>query len=130
MKYCPYCGEGLREPEAQFCQECGKQFVGERTPIEFPDTGSEKSKKNIRGTAKKKRWFRAAKGEVEAASPEMPDPELPEDDGYDGYYDDVLPADHDARQDGLDRGLIQRIALLAAAAILVIAACVAMMYFL
>lgn len=84
MKYCPYCGEGLREPEALFCPECGKQFLAERPPIEFPQTESEKIQKSGEETAKR-RWFRAAKEKAEAAPQEMPAPKPPEDIGYDGY---------------------------------------------
>lgn len=129
MKYCPYCGEGLREPEALFCQECGKKLLAERPPIEFPETESEKTQKSGEETAKR-RCFRAAKEKAEAVPQEMPDSEPPEEIGYDGYYDDVLPADLDAWQDGVDQGLIQRIILLAVGVILVIAACVAIMCFL
>ena len=129
MKYCPYCGEGLREPEARFCPECGKQFLAERPLIEFPEPEVEKLPESA-GKAAKRKWFGATKKETDPVSPEAPDIELSKDDGYDGYYDDVLPADLDAWQDGIDKDLLRKIALLAAGVVLVVVACVAMMCYL
>ena len=126
MKYCPYCGEGLREPEVRFCPECGKQFLAERLPMEFPGPEEEKAPEST-GKEAKRKWFETAKEKANTVPLETPDLELPEDDGYDGYYDDVLPADLDDRQDGIDKGLIQKIVLLAAGVVLVVVACVAMM---
>lgn len=57
-------------------------------------------------------------------------PEVQKDDGYDGYYDDVLPVDLDRANQPLDQQLIKRVIVLAAGALLVIAACVAIMYML
>lgn len=50
------------------------------------------------------------------------------DDGYDGYYDDVLPPDAYQIEEGVDKGLIKDIILLCIAAVLIIGLCVAMLY--
>lgn len=48
--------------------------------------------------------------------------------GYDGYYDDVLPPDADQIEEGVDKGLIKDIILLCIAVVLIIGLCVAMLY--
>lgn len=50
------------------------------------------------------------------------------DDGYDGYYDDVLPPDVDRIEEGVDKRLIKDIILLCIAVVLIIGLCVAMLY--
>lgn len=55
---------------------------------------------------------------------------MPVDDGYDGYYDDVLPPDLEQNKEGLDKELIQKIVLLGLGVLVVVSLCVAMMYFL
>ncbi len=66
--------------------------------------------------------------------PEIPaqKSDLPEDassggDGYDGYYEDVHPADEGERREGIDTELVKKIALLSSAALLIIGACVLLM---
>lgn len=49
---------------------------------------------------------------------------------YDGYYDDVLPLDNGASGQGVDTAMAQKIALLIVAVLLIVSACVAVMYFL
>mgnify|MGYP003236114278 FL=1 len=56
--------------------------------------------------------------------------EYTERDDYDGYYDDVIPADENELQNGIDKALIKKIAALGAAAFIIILICVAIMYFL
>lgn len=88
MKYCPYCGESLPDPNALFCPECGKATTGdlEESPVQ--------------------------------------------DEGYDGYYDDVLPVDSDRQREGPDQLLIRKIALLIGSVFLIIGGCVLMLSFL
>ena len=52
----------------------------------------------------------------------------PVDDGYDGYYDDVLPPDVDRVKDGLDKDLVKQIVVLGVCVTLVIAMCVLLLY--
>lgn len=50
------------------------------------------------------------------------------DDGYDGYYDDVLPPDMDREKEGLDKELIKKVALVGIAVFVIISMCVALLY--
>lgn len=54
---------------------------------------------------------------------------IPEDD-YDGYYDDILPADEGRFSEGIDRGLVNKVVLIIGMVLLIVAACVMMMYLL
>ena len=54
----------------------------------------------------------------------------PEDDGYDGYYDDVLPPDIDRTREGIDKELVKKIVILGVSVLLIISLCVVMMYML
>ena len=49
-------------------------------------------------------------------------------DGYDGYYDDILPPDLDREKEGPDKELIKKIVSLTVAVIFIIGLCVVMMY--
>ena len=50
------------------------------------------------------------------------------DDGYDGYYDDVLPPDLDREKEGLDKELIRKVALVGIGVFVIISMCVALLY--
>lgn len=78
---------------------------------------------------KKRKWH----GWKRKRKSETPIPEVigePVEDGYDGYYNDVLPPDLDRINEGLDIGLIKNIILLCTAAIAIISLCVVMLYML
>lgn len=69
---------------------------------------------------KKKKATKKAAAPVEA--------DVPVDDGYDGYYDDVLPPDIDREREGLDKDLLKKIVALGIGVVFIIAMCVVMMY--
>ena len=53
------------------------------------------------------------------------------DSDYDGYYDDIIPADtSSAVKQGLDKAVIKKIVLLVVGVVVVIGLCVVLMYFL
>lgn len=54
---------------------------------------------------------------------------IPEND-YDGYYDDILPADEGRFNEGIDRGLVKKVVLIIGIVLLIVGACVLMMYLL
>ncbi len=54
---------------------------------------------------------------------------IPEDD-YDGYYDDILPVDEGRFSEGIDRGLVKKVVLIIGMVLLIVGACVMMMYLL
>ena len=124
MKYCPYCGEALADPQVSFCPECGKTLAGATPPSDSERPAQEK-KQNRAAKQKKSRKRKA----VQSASPGMAAAEAsPQDEGYDGYYDDILPSDDGGGRESIDKGLVKKIVLLLGIVLLVIGACVAMMY--
>lgn len=121
MKFCPYSGAKLPDDAAVFCMECGKAV-----PEKVQQTEVEEKK-----PPKKKRKPKKAKASKKEKQSQVPaDPETPVDDGYDGYYDDVLPEDVNTVGQGIDKQLIKKVAVLGVSAMLIIIACVAIMYML
>lgn len=53
-----------------------------------------------------------------------------QNENYDGYYDDVLPEDEGRYSEGIDRGLVKKIVLIIGMVLLIVGACVMMMYLL
>ena len=133
MKFCPYCGADLLKEDAAFCAECGKQLsAAEEVPSQAHEASSQdfaqsREQKAPRKGSKKRKTPKQKKEKA----PGTPLPEIegePVDDGYDGYYNDVLPPDLDREKEGLDKELIKKVSALAIAVILIIGLCVVMMY--
>jgi hypothetical protein len=126
MKFCPYCGVVLTDGAAPFCAECGQALpagVVPRTDTKRqkpPQAQPGKSQKALR--LKKQRKKRNINPQTETV--------LVVDDGYDGYYDDILPEDAGQFKEGLEPGLVKRIILVAAGVLVVIALAILAMYFL
>lgn len=123
MKFCPYCGAEQMDDSAVFCMECG---------IPFPEKAvrSDMGNANQELAEKKKRKRKPSQMARKIKKPDQEHLLTQKEDGYDGYYDDVLPADQDQAGQTLDRQLIKKVAALAVGAMLVIIACVAIMYLL
>lgn len=121
MKYCPYCGSDLLNDEVSFCVECGKQLPGRNTQ----ESKSEPSvtDRDIPTAAHSQDYHDDTEQEQE-------DTKADPDAGYDGYYDDVLPDDHGNFRSGVDKQLLKKIAVLGISVVLIICACVAIMYIL
>ena len=49
---------------------------------------------------------------------------------YDGYYDDILPADEGRFSEGMDKNLIKKVIVILGVVLLIVALCVGMMYML
>ena len=130
MKYCPYCGAGFSDGTVSFCSECGKKLPEEKT---VPPEAKEQSKKV---TQKQKRKKEKKEKHKKDAKKKKPEKEIPEvmgeavDDGYDGYYNDVLPPDTDRVKDGLDKELVKKIVALCIGVTVIILMCVALLYIL
>ena len=130
MKYCPYCGAGFSDGTVSFCTECGKKLPEEKT---VPPEAKEQSKKV---TQKQKRKKEKKEKHKKDAKKKKTEKEIPEvmgeavDDGYDGYYNDVLPPDTDRVKDGLDKELVKKIVALCIGVTVVILMCVALLYIL
>ena len=130
MKYCPYCGAGFSDGTVSFCTECGKKLPEEKTvPPEAKEQSKKVSKKQKRKKEKKEKYKKDGKKK-------KPEKEIPEvmgeavDDGYDGYYNDVLPPDTDRAMDGLDKELVKKIVALCIGVTVIILMCVALLYIL
>ena len=128
MKYCPYCGAGFSDGTVSFCSECGKKLPEEKTvPPEAKEQSNKVAKKQKRKKEKKEKHKKDAKKK-------KPEKEIPEimgeavDDGYDGYYNDVLPPDTDRVKDGLDKELVKKIVALCVGVTVIILVCVALLY--
>ena len=88
-----------------------------------------KERKLKRKSDRSKRKNRKEKKPKEPA-PEPESEEKPEDPDYDGYYDDILPPDLDRQREGLDKKLIQRVAVITGVVAVIIGLCVAALYLL
>ena len=77
--------------------------------------------------AKKKKSRKNAK-KKKVTPPRRSKTEPPAEDGYDGYYDDRLPIDEGHHRNGLDKGIIKKVAALILCLLVVIGACVAILY--
>ena len=130
MKYCPYCGAGFSDGTVSFCTECGKKLPEEKT---VPPEAKEQSKKVAKKQKRKKEKKEKHKKDAKKKNPEKEIPEVmgeAVDDGYDGYYNDVLPPDTDRVKDGLDKELVKKIVALCIGVTVVILMCVALLYIL
>lgn len=130
MKYCSYCGSELASSDVVFCANCGKKLpphdAGLTEPLneEMRPEPSPQKPKSEKRPMKEKVKKEKVKKEEPAAPPE------PVDDGYDGYYDDVLPPDMDRVREGMDKDLVKKIVALGIGVALIIGLCVVMMYIL
>lgn len=129
MKYCPYCGAGFSEGTVSFCSDCGKKLP---EPKEAEAAGKESPKKV---TTKKSKPMKEKKEKRKRESKKKKEnKDILEivgeavDDGYDGYYNDVLPPDTDRVKDGLDKELIKKIIALCIGVTVIILMCVALLY--
>ena len=114
MKYCSYCGAVLLEAALSFCPECGEQLPGEE-----PKAAKREERRTKQKIPKRAKKPRKAKTPRKAA-------DIPPEDGYDGYYDDRVP--EGSRRDGMDRGVIKKAVALVAGLLVLIAACVAILF--
>lgn len=122
MKYCPYCGADILNGSVSFCAECGEAL-----------NGTTKEKKIKKEKRKRKSDRTPVKEKVTSKVPEEvykteSDPALDPDFGYDGYYDDVLPADDAVERQQLDKATIKNLVIIIVGVILAITICVIAMY--
>ena len=133
MKYCPFCGADLQDGAVSFCPECGKSLQGwedatARMPEkkDVPDKSEKKKKKAKPPKQAKKKKEKRKKNPKTKDIPEVMGEAV--DDGYDGYYNDVLPPDIDRVKDGLDKELVKKVIALCVGVSFIISMCVALLY--
>ena len=119
MKYCPYCGADLNGGTNSFCTECGKPIKGRKT----------KARSVKKPPAEKRKREMSEIPEDLYTEPEAVEETLhSEDEGYDGYYDDIKPIDENVQRQSLDKTVIKNIIIIIAGVIVAIGICVAAMY--
>ena len=129
MKYCTNCGAALEDSTASFCAECGKPLSSEsedsvKNPVENKKAKHKETKKK-KPKKEKIRKQKKTKKKDEVLEEIVGEPV---DDGYDGYYDDVIPPDTDRVKEGLDKELIKKIVALSIGVVFIISICVVMLY--
>ena len=156
MKYCPYCGTVLVDGAVSFCAECGKELPVSEKKQDIPEKSNHSEPRQDKQHEKKSRRTQKAKPlhgekvkerEVDKTSERqikpLEPPQRPKqqsespavmssisEDDYDGYYDDILPADEGRFSEGIDRELVKKIVLIIGMVLLIVGACVMMMYLL
>lgn len=105
MKYCPFCGVSLPGDAASFCPECGKALRQRKHSI--PEM---------------------RRRQPPASRRSQRPPQMPKDEHYDGYYNDVRPIDADRAERHHDPKLAQQVAYVIAGAIGVIILAVILMF--
>ena len=115
MKYCPYCGADIPDGTVFFCAECGKALPTKKEKLEK----SMQVKKSSAGKKKKQKSSTVTDAELRKAY----------NDGYDGYYEDLLPVDHGKERFETDSAPVKKIIILAVGVLVVIGLCVLMLYF-
>lgn len=140
MRTCPKCSAIIKHNRASRCPECGYLLPRERKTVgnheirnsreaAAPVKAAKKPKSGRRSKEKEPRQPKAArKSDRIRITPDME--RSNGDDSYDGYYDDVLPADDGEYRQGLDRKTAMNIVYLLIGVAVVVGICIAMLYFL
>lgn len=126
MKFCPYCGADLLDDNVLFCGQCGKKLPPHEAGITEPLTEEMRPEQEAPKPVPTKEKHKKKKKKPKEAN--VSESQEPIDDGYDGYYDDVLPPDTDRVKEGLDKELVKKIVLLGVGVVFIIGLCVVMMY--
>lgn len=150
VSFCSECGKALPggEPaqsrtgtQAASSEETEAAVLPEETPV--PAASAEDTiedsiatkqpvsqKKSASRQKKHKKTAKKAPSKKKSGRQDQPlGDEKPEED-YDGYYNDILPVDEGHLREGMDKNLIQKIIVLTVSALLIVGACVAIMYLL
>ena len=118
MKKCPRCGADLSDGTTSFCPVCGKETENCEDCIKVSQSKKKEPKK------KRNKSQRKQESKTEDIPEVMGEPV---DDGYDGYYDDVLPPDLDRISEGLDKKLIKNIVTLGIGFVVIVGLCIALL---
>lgn len=114
MKYCPHCGAALPDGAFSFCPAFGKALPETEPPAAKEERPAKKKKTKAPKPQKRQKPVKSTPS--------------PPDDSYDGYYDDRLPIDSGKRREGMDMGIIKKSAAIVACLLVVIGACIALLY--
>ena len=119
MELCPNCSARVKDVAASVCPKCGKALSGstKKSPGKYAKKKTNKKSKRQKESKKKK--------QKNESIPEIMGE--PVDDGYDGYYNDVLPPDTDRINEGMDKELIKNILVISICTAVIILMCVALL---
>lgn len=148
VSFCMECGKKLpikdeergisqnndHDEAAQEATGSGIQFQKEK--ISGKRSQKSPQKRNVtrgkeRITKKKRGLSELPEEEDRSIEPTKEPEQIPEtgmEDDYDGYYDDILPADEGRFSEGMDKNLIKKVIVIIGAVLLIVALCVGMMY--
>jgi predicted nucleic acid-binding Zn ribbon protein len=132
MKFCPFCGAAIESGAAAFCSECGQQLTVTEKPAEPVRKPNAQSAPKRKPSAINKKPPHLFKFHIRSKPPKpvrKPKPD-PREDGYDGYYNDVKPADNGRIRERTDPELIKRIAFIAIGALVLVIFSLIIMYLL
>lgn len=148
VSFCMECGKKLpiKDEESSVAKnndhdEVVQEAVGLGTESQKEKTSAKRSQKS----PQKQKFSRVKKQTTKKKRrpPELPEEESrsvelakePEqisetgsEDDYDGYYDDILPADEGRFNESMDKNLIKKVIVIIGAVLLIVALCVGMMY--
>lgn len=148
VSFCMECGKKLpiKDEESSVAQnndhdEVVQETVRLGTESQKEKTSEKRSQKSPqkqnfsrvkkKTTKKKRRPSELPEEESRSVEPAKAPKQIsetsPEDD-YDGYYDDILPADEGRFSEGMDKNLIKKVIVIIGAVLLIVALCVGMMY--
>lgn len=104
-----------------FCSECEKKLNGDND--ERSQTPKSKNKSKFHS---KKKVMSSEKAQ-QSLNEQADDAFSKSDDGYDDYYDDVLPSDEGRQQEGIDKKLLKKIVLLVVGVLVISGICIVFM---
>ena len=131
MKFCPFCGASVLDDTVSFCSECGKSLSisAKQTEEKEPSKPTKKpTKKKGSGSSTHLKKKKPKNSNLDPPKPS--EEEAKAEDGYDGYYDDIVPTDTGKPREGVDWVLMKKIGLIGAAVVVIICLCIAAMYLL
>lgn len=143
VSFCAECGKALPVSEKKECisekSNQSEQQGKSKTQQEKKSRRTQKGKPLHGENVKEREVEKTSERQIESLEPpQSPKQQLespavtssiPEDD-YDGYYDDILPVDEGRFSEGIDRGLVKKVVLIIGMVLLIVSACVMMMYLL
>ena len=118
MKYCPFCGAALLGGAASFCAECGKQV--QKVPQPEPESIKRQAKAPTTSRLVGRLGKRTPKQTDQSRKRQSHPESNLQDDGYDGYYDDVQPLDDGHEREGLDTEMVKKILMVLGSAVCII----------
>lgn len=147
VSFCVECGkalpvsekkEGIPEKSNQSKQQ-GKSKIQQGTQHEKKSRRTQKRKLLHGEKVKEREVEKTSERQIKPSEPSQTPKQqseslavtssIPEDD-YDGYYDDILPADEGRFSEEIDRRMIKKVVFVICMVLLIVGACVLMMYLL